>query len=158
MSAYSGDHGVQVLVTTCEDGTCSLWQAETGEHITSLSMPAGTPLVTSATAKTCSQVPDHTVFNLTDPQLRSDIASACAYMPLCHNSIPPAVACHAGCQLCVSKRCLCMPLLLNHCLPVRSATRFGLHAGSICKKHPCGAVHFGGRAREWVHAAMGAGC
>lgn len=31
----------QVLVTTCEDGTCTLWQTDTGMCISSLSLPAG---------------------------------------------------------------------------------------------------------------------
>ncbi|KAK9808182.1 hypothetical protein WJX73_005830 [Symbiochloris irregularis] len=40
---FSPGHKDKVLVTTCEDGTCTLWQTDTGMRITSLSLPADLP-------------------------------------------------------------------------------------------------------------------
>ena len=38
---FSRAHKDKVLVTTCEDGSCSLWETDTGNCLTTLELPAG---------------------------------------------------------------------------------------------------------------------
>ena len=38
---FSRAHKDRVLVSACEDGSCSLWETETGDCLTTLELPAG---------------------------------------------------------------------------------------------------------------------
>ena len=38
---FSRAHRDRVLITCCEDGSCSLWETETGTRLSSLELPEG---------------------------------------------------------------------------------------------------------------------